>query len=115
MHEENQIKSNQKEGLAVSDLRDRAAQGPRRQTLLIKSYQIKRIRFELKEGLAGSDLRGFFLSVTLASARGATPRTSHPPTCHQPDVRLPGKGNSKLPWREAGPPNHHDDKVDSDQ
>jgi len=38
------------------------------------------------------------------------------------DVRLPGKGNSnlgkrefKLPWREAGPPNHHDDKVDSDQ
>ena len=26
-----------------------------------------------------------------------------------PDVRF------KLPWREAGPPNHHDDKVDSDQ
>ena len=21
----------------------------------------------------------------------------------------------ELPWREAGPPNHHDDKVDSDQ
>ena len=21
----------------------------------------------------------------------------------------------KLPWREDGPPNHHDDKVDSDQ
>ena len=21
----------------------------------------------------------------------------------------------KLPWREAGPPNHHDDDVDSDQ
>jgi len=21
----------------------------------------------------------------------------------------------KLPWREAGPPYHHDDKVDSDQ
>ena len=20
----------------------------------------------------------------------------------------------KLPWREAGPPNHHDDEVDSD-
>ena len=31
------------------------------------------------------------------------------------DVRLPGKGNSKLPWREAGPPNHLDDKVDSDR
>ena len=21
----------------------------------------------------------------------------------------------KLPWREAGPPNHHDDEADSDQ
>jgi len=25
------------------------------------------------------------------------------------------KREFKLPWREAGPPNHHDDKVDSDQ
>ena len=25
------------------------------------------------------------------------------------------KRRFKLPWREAGPPNHHDDKVDSDQ
>ena len=24
-------------------------------------------------------------------------------------------GRGKLPWREAGPPNHHDDKVDSGQ
>jgi len=24
-------------------------------------------------------------------------------------------GNSKLPWRKAGPPNQHDDKVGSDQ
>ena len=31
------------------------------------------------------------------------------------DVRLPGKGNLKLPWREAGPLNHHDNIVDSDQ
>ena len=30
------------------------------------------------------------------------------------DVRLPGR-ESKLPWRGAGPPNHHDDKVDSDK
>ena len=28
---------------------------------------------------------------------------------------LPGKGNSNYPWREAGPPKHHEDKVDSDQ
>jgi len=25
------------------------------------------------------------------------------------------KREFKLPWREAGPPTHHDDKVDSDQ
>ena len=25
------------------------------------------------------------------------------------------KKKFKLPWREAGPPDHHDDKVDSDQ
>jgi len=25
------------------------------------------------------------------------------------------KREFRLPWREAGPPNHHDDKVDSDQ
>ena len=25
------------------------------------------------------------------------------------------KREFKLPWREAGPPNHHDDEVDSDQ
>ena len=31
------------------------------------------------------------------------------------DVRLPGKREFKLPWREAGPPNHRDDKVDSEQ
>ena len=24
-------------------------------------------------------------------------------------------GFYEVPWREAGPPNHHDDKVDSDQ
>ena len=24
-------------------------------------------------------------------------------------------GSLLLPWRKAGPPNHHDDKVDSDQ
>ena len=30
---------------------------------------------------------------------------------------VPGVGSRefKLPWREAGPPNHDDDKVDSDQ
>jgi len=26
-----------------------------------------------------------------------------------------GYWKGEFPWREAGPPNHHDDKVDSDQ
>jgi hypothetical protein len=30
------------------------------------------------------------------------------------DARLTGKGEIKLPWREAGPPNYHDDEVNSD-
>jgi len=29
--------------------------------------------------------------------------------------RATWKTEFKFPWREAGPPNHHDDKVDSDQ
>jgi len=31
------------------------------------------------------------------------------------DIRLPENKEFKLSWRKAGPPNHHDDKVDSDQ
>jgi hypothetical protein len=27
----------------------------------------------------------------------------------------PTEAVGELPWREAGPPNHHDDKVNSDQ
>jgi len=31
------------------------------------------------------------------------------------DIRLPGKGSSKLPCCEASPLNHHGDKVDPEQ
>jgi len=31
------------------------------------------------------------------------------------DIRLPGKGKSKLPWSEAGQPNHPDEDLDSDK
>ena len=31
------------------------------------------------------------------------------------DIRLPRKREFNLPWREAGPLNHLDDKVDSNQ
>ena len=33
----------------------------------------------------------------------------------QMDIRLSRKQEFKLPWRKAGPSNHLDDKVDSDQ
>ena len=36
-------------------------------------------------------------------------------TARKVNIRLPGKREFKLPWCEAGPPNYHDDKVDSDQ
>jgi len=39
-------------------------------------------------------------------------------TCIDPSVSqiiCLWKREFKPPWREAGPPNHHDDKVDSDQ
>ena len=32
-----------------------------------------------------------------------------------PAFKATWKRSFKLPWREAGPPHHHDDKVDSDQ
>jgi len=44
-------------------------------------------------------------AVAAASAHDEVRRT------RKVDIRLPGK----VPWREAGPPNHLDDKVDSDQ
>ena len=31
------------------------------------------------------------------------------------DIRLHGKGNSRVPWRKAGQPRHLIDVVDSDQ
>jgi hypothetical protein len=31
------------------------------------------------------------------------------------EMRLPEKRGCKLPWREAGPPDYLDDKVDLDQ
>jgi len=36
-------------------------------------------------------------------------------TTRKVDASLPVKREFKLPWREAGPPNYHDDNVDSDQ
>jgi len=49
------------------------------------------------------------MAVVVVSAGKATDEVSQPP--RKVDVRLPGKGNSNSQWREAGPPNHHDDKV----
>jgi len=46
----------------------------------------------------------------LAERRGARGGAQH--LLRKVDARLPGKGNSNF---QTGPPNHHDDKVDSDQ
>jgi len=35
--------------------------------------------------------------------------------CEEGRCKATWKREFKLPWREAGPPNHLDDKVDSDQ
>ena len=35
--------------------------------------------------------------------------------CQEGRYKAPWKREFKPPWREAGPPNHHNDKVDSDQ
>jgi len=37
------------------------------------------------------------------------------PLCVEGRCKATWKREFKLPWRKAGPPNHHDDKVDSDQ
>ena len=58
------------------------------------------------------------------SANGLFPPSSTPAsllpaplvhTLRKVDIRLHGKGNSKLPWRKAGQPSHLVDVVDSDQ
>jgi len=35
-------------------------------------------------------------------------------TCEEGRCKATWKREFKLPWREAGPPNHHKDEVDSD-
>ena len=35
--------------------------------------------------------------------------------CEEGRCKATWKSEFKLPWRVTGPPNHHDDKVDSDQ
>ena len=49
-------------------------------------------------------------------ARPGVPRIDDaPPLSREVDVRLPEKKKSELPWREAGPSNYHDYKVDLEQ
>jgi len=42
-------------------------------------------------------------------------RRDPPPAGGEHDGQHLGKREFKLPWREAGPLDDHDDKVDSDQ
>ena len=45
-----------------------------------------------------------YIEHTRCTSRGSTP-----------SIKASWTRQLKLPWREAGPHNHHDDQVDSDQ
>ena len=56
--------------------------------------------------------RAAFLADPATYSRGPPA----PPVARQvPAVKATWKGGFKRPWREAGPPHHHDDNVDSDK
>ena len=58
---------------------------------------------------AGSYLRLIDSYITQLKAQGPSAGAG------QDRRSASGAGRAReLPWREAGPPNHHDDKVDSD-
>jgi len=64
-------------------------------------------RLEMLNDVTGRELKVFRKSPCPPRARNSSPASS--------DEASDGACASKLPWREAGPANHHDDKVDSDR
>ena len=56
---------------------------------------------------------GLGVRVRTAGLAGDSPSIDDMPA--EGRCKATWKREFKLPWREAGPPNHHDDKVDSDQ
>ena len=58
---------------------------------------------------AGSYLRLIDSCITQLKAQGPSR------TCNESTEEEEEGTPFKPPWREAGPPNHRDDKVDSDQ
>jgi len=54
-------------------------------------------------------------AAELPSPTITTLREAGPPNHHDDKVHSDQQVVNSLPWREAGPPNHHDDKVHSDQ
>ena len=70
------------------------------------------------EDLSGHYL-GYFTGATLAG-NSVPQKPKQPPgqsrvADQQGRCKSTWTGELKLPWREAGPPNHHDNKVYSDQ
>jgi len=68
----------------------------------------------------GNNINEINLEAEKVEALGRVVDGIHPPREDLVFVRHPvvipdRKVDVRLPWREAGPPNHHDDKVDSDQ
>ena len=58
---------------------------------------------------------GIFLPRSFDIRSSTSSATSIPAEDRKVDMRLHGKGNSKLPWRKAGQPRHLVDVVDSEQ
>jgi len=91
--------------------------GCRKARHLVSSYPTPRERVELPDTTCRATRHH---ETTATSRRGPAPRSPNPdPASPHPPISLFEltiyKFKQGLPWREAGPPNHHDDKVDSDQ
>ena len=76
-----------------------------------------KVRAKMGEASDADDWRGVLRWKGRMEDLLEGPRTSPPSISIEQEGRCKAiwKREFKLPWREAGPPNHHDDKVGSDQ
>ena len=66
-------------------------------------------------GLESGKMMGRVLLLAMMSTTCFENTDACADTCVEGRCKATWKGKFKLPWREADPPNHHDDNVDSDQ
>ena len=101
-------------GLTVEG--DRRTTRPPLRLMIWNALEDRNLRFGRPAGCATGAARGSGFSTSLETGKMTISRPGLPP----PRPTLPRatcgwKREFKLPWREAVPPNPHDDKVDSDQ